>query len=95
MKVDVKELNRLRKIGENMNVSKKTIRIWEKNLKQNYRFFQPHNAYTPTPRTEREALGYTKYYLVRSSEHNLAETGKAYLVGVCVMLILLALLVWQ
>lgn len=78
-----------------MNVSKKTIRIWEKNLKQNYRFFQPHNAYTPTPRTEREALGYTKYYLVKSSEHNLAETGKAYLVGFCVMLILLALLVWQ
>jgi Mn-dependent DtxR family transcriptional regulator len=55
MKVDEKELNRLRKIGENMNVSKRTVKIWEKNLKQGYRFFQPHNAIQLTPRTEREA----------------------------------------
>jgi len=55
MKVDEKELNRLRKIGESMNVSKKTIKIWEKNLKQGYRFFQPHNAIQLTPRTLREA----------------------------------------
>jgi len=55
MKNDKKELNKLRKIGESMNVSKKTIKIWEKNLKQGYRFFQPHNAIQLTPRTEREA----------------------------------------
>jgi len=55
MKVDEKELNRLRKIGKTMNVSKRTIKIWEKNLKEGYRFFQPHNAIQLTPRTEREA----------------------------------------
>jgi Mn-dependent DtxR family transcriptional regulator len=55
MKNEKKELDKLRKIGENMNVSKKTIRIWEKNLKQGYRFFQPHNAIQLTPRTKREA----------------------------------------
>ena len=55
MKVDEKELNKLRKIGESMNVSRRTIKIWEKNLKQGYRFFQPHNAIELTPRTEREA----------------------------------------
>jgi hypothetical protein len=55
MKNDKKELNKLRKIGESMNVSKKTIKVWEKNLKQGYRFFQPHNAHQPTPRTVREA----------------------------------------
>lgn len=55
MKVDAKELNRLRKIGESMNVSKKTVKVWEKNLKQGYRFFQPHNAIQLTPRTKREA----------------------------------------
>lgn len=38
-----------------MNVDKKTMQIWEKNLKQGYRFFQPHNAIQLTPRTEREA----------------------------------------
>jgi Mn-dependent DtxR family transcriptional regulator len=57
MKVDEKELNRLRKIGETMNVSKRTVKIWEKNLKQGYRFFQPHNATQLTPRTLREAYG--------------------------------------
>ena len=57
MKVDEKELNRLRKIGKTMNVSKRTIKIWEKNLKQGYRFFQPHNAIQLTPRTLREAYG--------------------------------------
>jgi hypothetical protein len=38
-----------------MNVSKKTIKIWEKNLKQGYRFFQPDNAIQKIPRTLREA----------------------------------------
>ena len=55
MKNDKKELNKLRKIGESMNVNEKTIKIWEKNLKQGYRFFQPHNATQLTPRTLREA----------------------------------------
>jgi len=55
MKNEKKELDKLRKIGESMNVSKKTMKIWEKNLKQGYRFFQPHNAIQLTPRTEREA----------------------------------------
>lgn len=41
-----------------MNVSKKTIKIWEKNLKKGYRFFQPHNATQLTPRTLREAYAY-------------------------------------
>ena len=41
-----------------MNVSKKTMRIWEKNLKKGYRFFQPHNAIQLTPRTTREADAY-------------------------------------
>jgi len=54
-KQEKKELNNLRKIGESMNVSKKTMQIWEKNLKQGYRFFQPHNAVQLTPRSEREA----------------------------------------
>jgi len=54
-KQEKKELNNLRKIGESMNVSKKTMQIWEKNLKQGYRFFQPHNAIQLTPRSEREA----------------------------------------
>jgi len=38
-----------------MNVSKKTMEIWQKNLKQGYRFFQPCNAIQLTPRTLREA----------------------------------------
>lgn len=87
MKVDEKELNRLRKIGENMNVSKRTIKIWEKNLKQNYRFFQPNNAFTPTPRTMREALGYKQYYELKSNEFNMKETTKAYAIGIIVLLV--------
>ena len=55
MKNEKKELDKLERIGESMNVSKKTIKIWEKNLKQGYRFFQPHNAIQLTPRTLREA----------------------------------------
>ena len=48
-----------------MNVSKKTIKIWEKNLKQGYRFFQPINAIKLTPRTMREA-----------ESHGFKNTGK-------------------
>ena len=56
MKIDKKELNRLKKIGESMNVSKATVKVWQKNLKQGYRFFQPPNAHQPTPRTLKEAV---------------------------------------
>lgn len=38
-----------------MKFTKQQLKIWQKNLKQGYRFFQPHNAYTPIPRTIREA----------------------------------------
>ena len=38
-----------------MNVSKKTLQIWQKNLKQGYRFFQPDKTCELTPRTLREA----------------------------------------
>lgn len=55
MKNDEKELNKLERIGESMNVNKKTLEIWKRNLKQGYRFFQPHNAVQLTPRTLREA----------------------------------------
>jgi len=55
MKNDEKELNKLERIGENMNVSKKTIEIWKNNLKKGYRFFQPNTANQLTPRTLREA----------------------------------------
>jgi hypothetical protein len=37
-----------------MKFTKKQLKIWEKNLKQGYRFFQPHNALQQTPRTMRE-----------------------------------------
>jgi len=50
-----KELNKLNEIGESMNVSKKTLQIWRKNLKQGYRFFQPDKTCELTPRTLREA----------------------------------------
>lgn len=39
-----------------MKVDKKTLEVWKKNLKQGYRFFEPHNAVQLTPRTEREFL---------------------------------------
>jgi Mn-dependent DtxR family transcriptional regulator len=55
MKNEKKELDKLEKIGESMNVNKKTLEIWKRNLKQGYRFFQPHNAVQLTPRTLREA----------------------------------------
>lgn len=34
---------------------KKQLEIWQKNLKQGYRFFQPQHAHHPIPRTMREA----------------------------------------
>ena len=36
-------------------MDKKQQKIWQKNLKNGYRFFQPNNAFSPTPRTQREA----------------------------------------
>ena len=95
MKTDEKELNKLRKIGKNMNVSKKTIKIWEKNLKKhNYRFFQPNNAHTPTPRTEREAYGYTDYYDMKLHQHYMKETTKAYIAVAVTIAIALLVSVW-
>jgi hypothetical protein len=94
MKIDEKELNRLRKIGESMNVSKRTVKIWEKNLKQNYRFFQPNNAHTPTPRTEREAYGYKNYYEMKLHQHYMKETTKAYIAVAVTVAIALLVSVW-
>lgn len=37
-----------------MKCTKKQLQIWEKNLKQGYRFFQPDKAMQKTPRTMRE-----------------------------------------
>ena len=70
-----------------MNVSKKTMKVWEKNLKQGYRFFQPHNAIQLTPRTMREALGYKQHYELKTSEFNMNETTKAYAIGIIVLLV--------
>jgi len=70
-----------------MNVSKKTIKIWEKNLKQGYRFFEPHNANKPLPRSMREALGYKEYNELDFSQFHMRETTKAYVVGIIVLLI--------
>ena len=95
MKVDAKELNRLRKIGESMNVNKKTIKIWEKNLKKhNYRFFQPHNAHTAIPRTMREAFGYKQYYDIKQHEHYMKETTKTYIAIAVTIAIALLVSVW-
>ena len=94
MKVDAKELNRLRKIGESMNVSKKTIKIWEKNLKKHYRFFQPHNAHTPIPRTMREALGYTGYNEYKENEFYMRETTKAYIAVALTIIIAIIVSLW-
>jgi Mn-dependent DtxR family transcriptional regulator len=90
MKNDKKELDKLRKIGESMNVSNKTINIWRKNRKQGYRFFEPHNANKLTPRTLREALGYKKYNELDMEQFYLQETGKAYIVGAIVLLVCIA-----
>ena len=69
-----------------MNVSNKTINIWRKNRKQGYRFFEPHNANKPLPRTMREAFGYKQYNELRFSEFYMRETAKAYVVGIIVLL---------
>ena len=69
-----------------MSVSKKTINIWRKNRKQGYRFFEPHNANKPTPRTLREALGHKKYNELDFSQFHMQETAKAYVVGIIVLL---------
>jgi hypothetical protein len=90
MKNDKKELDKLRKIGKSMNVSNKTINIWRKNRKQGYRFFEPHNANKPLPRTLREALGYKKYNELDTEQFYLQETGKAYIVGAIVLLVCIA-----
>ena len=70
-----------------MNVSKKTLEIWKKNRKQGYRFFEPHNANKPLPRTMRETLGYKQYNELQTEQFYLRETGKAYVVGAIVLLV--------
>jgi hypothetical protein len=70
-----------------MSVSKKTINIWKKNRKQGYRFFEPHNANKPTPRTLREALGHKKYNELDFSQFHMQETAKVYVVGAIVLLL--------
>jgi hypothetical protein len=90
-KQEKKELNNLRKIGESMNVNKKTIKIWEKNLKQGYRFFQPHNAYKPLPRTLREAFDHKIYQEIKNEEVYFKETTKAYIVGFVILLLVIGI----
>ena len=70
-----------------MNVSNKTINIWRKNRKQGYRFFEPHNANKPLPRSMREALGYKQYNELKMEQFYLQETSKAYVVGAIVLLV--------
>jgi len=86
MKNGVTELNKLRKRGRTMNINNKTLEIWKKNRKQGYRFFEPHNANKPLPRTMREAFGYKQYNELRFSEFYMRETAKAYVVGIIVLL---------
>lgn len=74
-----------------MNVSNKTVRIWRKNLKQGYRFFEPHNATQLAPRTLKEAYGYNAYQDIRNTEFNLAETEKAYIIGFIILIACIAL----
>jgi hypothetical protein len=37
------------------------MKIWKKNVKDGYHFFQPQNATKLTPRTHRQAVGYSYY----------------------------------
>jgi len=78
-----------------MNVSNKTVRIWRKNLKQGYRFFEPHNATQMTPRTMKEAYGYTQYNEIKSHEYNMNETTKAYIATLIIVAVALVVSLWQ
>jgi hypothetical protein len=80
-------LNNLKKIGESMNVSKRTVKIWKKNYEKGYLFFQPHNAHNPTPRTLKEAYGYNTYQQIKESEFNNKETTKAYVATIFIVLL--------
>lgn len=70
-----------------MNVNNKTLEIWKRNRKQGYRFFEPHNANKPLPRSMREALGYKQYNELEMEQFYLRETSKAYVVGAIVLLV--------
>ena len=87
MKNEKKELDKLERIGKSMNVNNKTLEIWKRNRKQGYRFFEPHNANKPLPRSMREAFGYKQYNELRFSEFYMRETAKAYVVGAIVLLV--------
>jgi hypothetical protein len=87
MKNEKKELDKLERIGKSMNVNNKTLEIWKRNRKQGYRFFEPHNANNPLPRSMREALGYKQYNELKMEQFYLQETSKAYVVGAIVLLV--------
>ena len=70
-----------------MNVSNKTINIWRKNRKLGYRFFEPHNANKPLPRTLRQALGYKAYNELDFSQFHMRETTKAYVAGLIILIL--------
>lgn len=74
-----------------MNVNKKTVKIWEKNFKQGYRFFQPHNAIKLTPRTLREAFGHKVYQEIKNEELYFKETTKAYIATIVIALLAIAI----
>lgn len=74
-----------------MNVSNRTVRIWRKNLKQGYRFFEPHNATQLAPRTLKEAVGYGAYQDIKNQELNITESEKAYIIGFIIVIVCIAL----
>lgn len=78
-----------------MNVSNKTVKIWRKNLKQGYRFFEPHNATQMTPRTMKEAYGYTRYNEIKTNEFNMNETTKAYITALIIVAVALVVSLWH
>lgn len=87
------ELSRLKKKGKSMNVSNKTVRIWRKNLKQGYRFFEPHNAKQLAPRSMREAYGHRLSEQINNVNLELNESKKAYII-LAILLIILAVMKW-
>lgn len=68
--------------GNFMNISNRTLRIWEKNNKQGYRFFQPHNAIQRTPRTLKEAFGYRAYFITHQDDNKDDLTFYLVIVGI-------------
>lgn len=88
------ESNNSKEKGNFMSISNKTIRIWEKNLKQGYRFFQPHNAIQRTPRTLKEAFGYRAYSMIQTAD-NSKDNLTYYLVVAGISLVVLGVLLFK